>query len=94
MNEVKASNVDKGQNSGKNKRHGIQLFSPDPQKDMVSSQSNLDNRRRRWDEMSVTDDEGNKGNSRPWYEMSDDEESVVHAWKSDDEDNQSQVYRI
>lgn len=28
------------------------------------------------------------------YEMSDDEESVVHAWKSDDEDNQSQVYRI
>lgn len=54
MNEVKASNVDKGQNSGKNKRHGIQLFSPDPQKDMVSSQSNLDNRRRRWDEMSVT----------------------------------------
>lgn len=54
MNEVKTSNVDKGQNSGKNKRHGIQLFSPAPQKDMVSSQSNLDNRRRRWDEMSVT----------------------------------------
>ncbi|XP_048777162.1 uncharacterized protein LOC125681217 isoform X3 [Ostrea edulis] len=94
LNEVKKVISDKGPNSRKSKKHGIQLYSPEPQSEVDSNQQSKDNRRRRWDEMSVTDGEESKGNLRPWYEMSDDEESVVQIWKSDDEDNQSQVYRI
>ncbi|XP_062571965.1 uncharacterized protein LOC134233924 isoform X2 [Saccostrea cucullata] len=94
MDQVKKGNPDNGKSSKKSKKQGIQLFNPEPQHEVDSLPPTTDNRRRRWDEMSITDGEDSKGNPRPWYEMSDDEESVVQVWKSDDEDNQSPVYRI
>ena len=54
MNEVKKSSSDHGQGAGKSKRHGIQLFSPNPESASQFDQPNQDSRRRRWDEMSIT----------------------------------------
>ncbi|XP_061164793.1 uncharacterized protein LOC133173775 isoform X2 [Saccostrea echinata] len=94
MDQVKKVNPDNSKSSRKSKKQGIQLYNPEPRHEMESNSPTPENRRRRWDEMSITDGEESKGNPRPWYEMSDDEESVIQVWKSDDEDNQSQVYRI
>jgi hypothetical protein len=54
MNEVKKAVPDKSLNTKKNKKHSIQLYSPEPQREITSSQHNQGNRRPRWDEMSVT----------------------------------------
>ncbi|XP_021362475.1 uncharacterized protein LOC110456212 isoform X2 [Mizuhopecten yessoensis] len=48
---------------------------------------------KRWDEVSLTDADEARDNDKAWYEMSEDEESIIQTWRSDEEDNQSRDYR-
>ncbi|XP_052084330.1 uncharacterized protein LOC127721609 isoform X1 [Mytilus californianus] len=46
----------------------------------------------KWDEVSLTDGEEYKTNEKPWYEMSEDEESLLQGWKTDDEDENARDF--
>lgn len=46
----------------------------------------------KWDEVSLTDGEEYKSNEKPWYEMSEDEESLLQGWKTDDEDENARDF--
>ncbi|XP_033724943.1 LOW QUALITY PROTEIN: uncharacterized protein LOC117314942 [Pecten maximus] len=52
-----------------------------------------DKHEKRWDEVSLTDADEARENDKAWYEMSEDEESIIQTWRSDEEDNQSPDYR-
>ncbi|XP_060065948.1 uncharacterized protein LOC132546254 [Ylistrum balloti] len=52
-----------------------------------------DTQEKRWDEVSLTDADEARENDKAWYEMSEDEESIIQTWRSDEEDNQSHDYR-
>ncbi|XP_069120941.1 uncharacterized protein [Argopecten irradians] len=56
-------------------------------------QRTTDKHEKRWDEVSLTDADEARENDKAWYEMSEDEESIIQTWRSDEEDNQSRDYR-
>ncbi|CAC5362909.1 unnamed protein product [Mytilus coruscus] len=71
----------------KESKRGTSIFSKIKNKSKVKLFSADD-----WDEVSLTDGEEYKTNEKPWYEMSEDEESLLQGWKTDDEDENARDF--
>ncbi|XP_046571442.1 uncharacterized protein LOC124279650 [Haliotis rubra] len=53
--------------------------------DVIHTQRCHDNLDLPWDQLQFSDVEDEPAEDRPWYEVSEDEESLAHAWSSDSE---------
>ncbi|XP_067653036.1 uncharacterized protein [Haliotis asinina] len=53
--------------------------------DVIHTQRCHDNLDLPWDQLQFSDVEDEPAEERPWYEVSEDEESLAHAWSSDSE---------
>ncbi|XP_071098188.1 uncharacterized protein [Haliotis cracherodii] len=53
--------------------------------DVIHSQRCHDDLDLPWDQLQFSDTEDEPAKDRPWYEVSEDEESLAHAWSSDSE---------